>query len=153
MGVKAEGEAAPVAEERVPTRGARTTGEWAYTPAKSELEVGMQTLAEACGSAVAFTYRSIDRLILNAYIPMLQTPGAVAQFLRTVCGKPILSPVVFKALTDRFVAQVQALARTHRIPVLRATGRTGPGEVAQKALRRATRAHRWGIVAIVVHQE
>ncbi len=113
----------------------------------------MQPLAEVCGSAVAFTYRSIDRLILNAYIPTLQTPGAVARFLREVCGKPILSPVVFTALTDRFVARVQALIREQRIPVLRATGRTGPGEVAQQALRRAARANHWGIVAIVVHQE
>jgi hypothetical protein len=63
----------------------------------------MATLAEACGPAVAFTYRSIDRLILNAYIPTLQMPGAMVTFLREVCGKPILSPVVFKALTDRFV--------------------------------------------------
>lgn len=39
-------------------------------------------------TAVAFTYRSIDRLILNAYIPTLQTPGAVAYFLRDVCHKP-----------------------------------------------------------------
>lgn len=113
----------------------------------------MTTLAEACGPAVAFTYRSPDRLILNAYIPTLQMPGAMVTFLREVWGKPILSPVLFKALTDRFVAAVQAFAQTHRIPVLRATGRTGPGEVAQRALRAAARAHRWGIVAIVAHQE
>jgi len=113
----------------------------------------MTTLAEACGPAVAFTYRSIDRLILNAYIPTLQMPGAMVTFLREACGKPILSPVVFKALTDRFVAAVHAFAKTHRIPVLRATGRTGPGEVAQRALRAAAWANRWGIVAIVAHQE
>jgi hypothetical protein len=113
----------------------------------------MTTLAEACGSAVAFTYRSIDRLILNAYIPTLQMPGAMVTFLREVWGKPILSPVVFKALTDRFVAAVHAFTEMHGIPVLRATGRTGPGEVAQRALRAAARAQRWGIVAVVVHQE
>ncbi len=56
----------------------------------------MATVAEAGGSAVAFTYRSIDRLILNAYIPTLQMPGAMVTFLREVCGKPILSPVVFQ---------------------------------------------------------
>jgi hypothetical protein len=95
MAVKTEGEPAPVAEGKVPIRGVRTPGEAAYTPARSAPEVGMATLAEVCGSAVAFTYRSIDRLILNAYIPTLQTPGAVAWFLREVVGKPILSPVVF----------------------------------------------------------
>jgi len=113
----------------------------------------MSTIAEVCGEAVAFTYRSIDRLILNAYIPTLQTPAAMAWFLREVCGKPILSPVVFKGLTDRFVGQVQRFAQEHRIPLLRPTGRTLPGEVGQKALRRAARANRWGVVAIVVHQE
>jgi hypothetical protein len=113
----------------------------------------MQTLAEVCGSAVAFTYRSIDRLLLNAYIPTLQTPGAVARFLRDVHGTPILSPVVFKRLTDRFVAAVERLAAEHRIPVLRPHGRVRPGAVAQPALQRAARANRWGVVAIVVHQE
>jgi hypothetical protein len=113
----------------------------------------MPTLADACGPAVAFTYRSIDRLILNAYIPTLQMPGAMVTFLREVCGKPILSPVVFKALTDRFVAAIRAFTETHRIPVLQATGRTKPGAVAQRALRAATRAQRWGVVAVVVHQE
>jgi len=46
-----------------------------------EGEVGMTTLAEACGSAVAFRYRSIDRPIVNAYIPTLQMPGAMVTFL------------------------------------------------------------------------
>ena len=113
----------------------------------------MPTLADACGPAVAFTYRSLDRLILNAYIPTLQMPGAMVTFLREVCGKPILSPVVFKALTDRFVAAVHGFTRAHRIPVLRATGRTKPGAAAQRALRAAARAQRWGVVAVVVHQE
>ncbi|MDR7548264.1 MAG: hypothetical protein QN149_13415 [Armatimonadota bacterium] len=113
----------------------------------------MKTLAEICDSAVAFSYRSIDRLIVNAYIPTLQTPGAVARFLRDVCHKPILSPVVFKGLTDRFVAQVQRFAQSHQIPILRPTGRTKPGAVAQRVLRHAARANRWGVVAIVVHQE
>jgi len=113
----------------------------------------MKTLAEVCESAVAFTYRSVDRLILNAYIPTLQTPGAVARFLREVCGKPILSPVVFKGLTDRFVAQVQRFAQERQILVLRPTGRAKPGKIAQRALERAARANRWGVVAIVVHQE
>jgi hypothetical protein len=113
----------------------------------------MTTLAEACGPAVAFTYRSIDRLILNVYIPKLQMAGAMVTFLRDVCGKPILSPVVFKALTDRFVAAVHAFTAQHRIPVLHATGRTKPGEVAQRAVHAAARANRWGVVVVVVHQE
>jgi hypothetical protein len=113
----------------------------------------MQTLAEVCGTAVAFTYRSIDRLVLNTYIPTLQTPGAMAHFLRAVCRKPILSGHVFKWLTERFVREVDRFARAQRIPVLRPKRRTLPGKVGQKALQAAARANRWGVVAIVVHQE
>jgi hypothetical protein len=32
-------------------------------------EVAMRTLAEACSAAIAFAYRSIDRLILNGLYP------------------------------------------------------------------------------------
>jgi hypothetical protein len=113
----------------------------------------MQTLAEICGTAVAFSYRSIDRLVLTAYIPALQTPGAIARFFREVCQKPILSGLVFKWLTDRFVTQVQAFAQARHIPVVRIQGRTRPGEIGQRLLRTAHRRQRWGVVGIVVHQE
>jgi len=102
---------------------------------------------------VAFSYRSMDRLVLNAYIPTLQTPAAMAVFFRQVQLKPILAGKVFKDLTDRFVADVMHFAQQDRIPVLRVNGRTRPGEVAQKALKAAQRAGRFGVVAIVVHQE
>jgi hypothetical protein len=42
----------------------------------------MRSLAEVCSTAVAFAYRFIDRLVLTAYIPSLQTPGAMAGCLR-----------------------------------------------------------------------
>ncbi len=37
----------------------------------------MNRLARLCPDAIAFEYRCIDRLILNAYIPTLQTPGVL----------------------------------------------------------------------------
>lgn len=113
----------------------------------------MQTLAEACSAAIAFVYRSIDRLILNAYIPTLQTPGAMAIFLRHVCKKPILSGLVFKWLTDRFVAQVRAFAEARGLSIVYVKGRTKPGAVGQCLLRKAARKGRWGVIAIIVHQE
>jgi hypothetical protein len=103
----------------------------------------MPSLAEICGAAVAFSYRSIDRLVLTAYIPTLQTPGAMAKFFREVCKKPILSGLVFKWLTDRFVTQVCAFAQARHIPVVRVQGRTRPGEVGQRLLRKAHRRQRW----------
>ena len=64
----------------------------------------MNPIAECCADAVAFSYRSMDRLVLNAYIPTLQTPAAMAVFFRQVQRKPILAGKVFKDLTERFVA-------------------------------------------------
>jgi hypothetical protein len=118
-----------------------------------DAELIVHTLAEACSAATAFAYRSIDRLVLNVYIPTLQTPGAMAVFFRQVCKKPILSGLVFKWLTDRFVAQVRAFAATRRIPIVYVKGRTRPGIDGQRQLRKAARQGRWGVVAIIVHQE
>lgn len=113
----------------------------------------MTTLADACGPAVAFTYRSLDRLIVNVDIPTLQMAGAMVTFLREVPGNPMLSPVVFTALPDRFVAAVPAFTETPRIPGLHAPGRTKPGAGAQRARHAAPRAKRWGGIAVVIHQE
>jgi hypothetical protein len=113
----------------------------------------VQTLTEACSAAIAFTYRSIDRLVLNVYIPTLQTPGAMAVFLRQVCKKPILSGLVFKWLTDRFVGQVRAFAEARRVPIVYVKGRTRPGLEGQRQLRKAAHQGRWGVVAVIVHQE
>jgi hypothetical protein len=86
----------------------------------------VRTLAEVCSAAIAFAYRSIDRLILDVYIPTLQTPGAMAIFLRQVCKKPILSGLVFKSLADRFVAQVRAFAQARHVPITYVKGPYAP---------------------------
>jgi hypothetical protein len=113
----------------------------------------MQSLTEACSAAIAFAYRSIDRLVLNVYTPTLQTPAMMAIFFREVWKKPILSGLVFKWLTDRFVSQVRAFAATHGVPIIYVKGRTRPGLEGQRQLRKAARHGRWGVVAIIVHQE
>lgn len=113
----------------------------------------MNRLARLCPDAVAFEYRSIDRLILNAYIPTLQTPGAMAHFLRQVRGKPILAGVVFKQLTDDFVGRVRAFAELHGFPVVSPSRGMRPGEAGQRLLDRAAARGTFGVVGIVVHQE
>ena len=66
----------------------------------------MDTIDECCTDAVASSDRSIDRLILNACIPMPRTPAAMAVFFRKAYRRPILAGNVFKELNDRFVTQV-----------------------------------------------
>ena len=113
----------------------------------------MTPLAESLGEAVAFSYRSMDRLILNAYIPTLQTPGAMAAFFRHVQKKPIPAGAVFKAFTDRWVQGVQRFATTNGLLIHKTPARTRPGAVAQGLLRSAERAGRYGVVAILSNRE
>lgn len=113
----------------------------------------MNRLARLCPDAVDFEYRCIDRLILNAYIPTLQTPGAMAYFLRNVRGKPILSGIVFKQLTDDFVQRTRAFAEKHAVPMLTPPRGTRPGELGQKLLANARKRKRFGVIGVVVHQE
>ena len=113
----------------------------------------MNRLARLCPDAVSFGYRSIDRLILNAYIPTLQTPGAMACFLRQVRGKPILAGIVFKELTDDFLGRIREFAGLRHLPVESPPRGVRPGELGQRMLEKAARRGDVGVVGIVVHQE
>jgi len=110
-------------------------------------------MAEVCKEWIAFRYSCIDRLILNAYIPRMQTPAAMAVFLREVCGKPILSGWVFKDLTERFVDRINQFAAASQVDILQVKGKTRPGELGQKHLEAARRAGRTGLIVILKHQE
>jgi hypothetical protein len=113
----------------------------------------MNRLARLCPEAVAFEYRSIDRLMLNAYIPTLQTPGAMARFLREVRHKPILAGVVFKELTDDFVSRTTEFAESRGLSIQSPPGGMRPGELGQRILDNARKRDQWGVVGIVAHQE
>ena len=113
----------------------------------------MNRLSRLCPDAVSFGYRSIDRLILNAYIPTLQTPGAMACFLRQVRGKPILAGIVFKELTDDFIRRIREFAESHALAIESPARGGRPGELGQQLLNKATRRGKFGVVGIVVHQE
>lgn len=113
----------------------------------------MNRLTRLCPDAVAFEYRSIDRLMLNAYIPTLQTPGAMARFLREVRHKPILAGAVFKELTDDLVRRTTEFAQQKGLSIQSPPGRMRPGELGQKMLSQARKRGDWGVVGIVAHQE
>jgi hypothetical protein len=63
-----------------------------------------------------------DRLYLNAYVPTLQTPGAVVRFLTEHRGNPIPSPALFNPIGNAFRRAVKAYAADHDIPVVKFAG-------------------------------
>ncbi len=67
---------------------------------------------------VTFRLRSIDRLYLNLYQPLLQTPGQLYRFLCTVRGQPLPSPALFGQMTRDLQARVERFAAEQQVPVV-----------------------------------
>jgi hypothetical protein len=78
-----------------------------------------RTVAEVLRNHVTLELEGIDRLYLNAYVPMLQTEGGVAYFFRQQHHKPFVSGALMAPIGEAFVKQVGEFA-TKR------AGRCGP---------------------------
>ena len=68
---------------------------------------------------VTFELESIDRLYLNGYVPGLQTPEAVAHFLRKHRGAKFASSVLLDEISRDFARRIERYVRQHAIAVHR----------------------------------
>lgn len=100
---------------------------------------------------VSFQCECIDRMYLNAYIPILQLPGHLVTFLVKHRGQPIPSPALLGKLTAGFVAAVERFAQEREIPVVRFQKGQRKEEVARPYFERA--GDREGVVLIGIAQE
>jgi hypothetical protein len=107
---------------------------------------------------VALDLGCIDRLYLNAYVPILQAGGQVERFCRHL-GQPIASPAVVQKIGNRFRRDVDAFAGQHKVPILhlkkpdRSRWDDRKLDHVRPHLDKAERAGRCGVVAIVQAQE
>jgi hypothetical protein len=60
------------------------------------------TVNDVLDGHVALDIECLDRVYLNAYVPILQTSAQVVAFLSGHLGFPFPSPVLFRQLGDRF---------------------------------------------------
>lgn len=65
-----------------------------------------------------FELEGIDRMYLNAYVPLLQTPGAVAYFLRTHLGHRVASSVMLDPISKKFIRGIEEFAAAQDIPLI-----------------------------------
>jgi hypothetical protein len=114
---------------------------------------------DVLGGHVALEIECVDRLLLNAYVPNLQVPGQLVQFLCGHLGYPIPSPALLGRIGDRFRARTRRFVGDHEIPVLRLKA---PDRLrwddrkldhVQPHLQQAEREGRFGVVALVVAEE
>ena len=78
-----------------------------------------RNVAEAISDHVTLEVECVDRLYLNLYQPLLQTPGGAACFFRSVRDNPVPSPALMAPMTRAFVAAIEAFAKDGNIDLVR----------------------------------
>jgi hypothetical protein len=58
----------------------------------------------------------LDRIYLNAYVPILQSSGQVVAFMTQHLGKPIPSPALMEHIGTQFRKAVESYASSNGIP-------------------------------------
>jgi hypothetical protein len=91
----------------------------------------MPNVAEPITEHVALTVDCVDRLYLNACVPLLLREGGVVAFLRPR-GQPIPSLALFGHITEGFKAKLQAWAARQGIPWIEFQKGERKDEVVQK---------------------
>ena len=68
---------------------------------------------------VTLKCRSIDRILLQAFVPKLQTAGYVCRFLRWQRGFKIPSSAAFGKIGEAYIKRIRHFAKANNIPVVR----------------------------------
>ena len=111
------------------------------------------TVNDVLDGHVALDIECLDRIYLNAYVPVLQTSSQVVAFLSGHLGFPFPSPALFRQMGDRFRRSVLSFADANDIPWIRFEKDRAKLEVMQPHLARQAATGRSGVAAIGVAQE
>jgi hypothetical protein len=102
---------------------------------------------------VTLKCRSVDRIFLQAYVPMLQSVGQVCIFLRWQRKFKIPSSAAFGKIGDAYVKAIYQFAEKHQIPVVHFEKGEDKEALAQPYLEAAARAGQDRVVLIGIAQE
>ena len=95
----------------------------------------------------------LDRVYLNAYVPVLQSSGQVVAFMTQHLGMPIPSPALMEKISTRFRRGVESFASANGIAWVRFAKADRKLEVMQPYLDRQAATGRSGVAAVGVAQE
>ena len=111
------------------------------------------TVNDVLDGHVALDIECLDRIYLNAYVPILQTSSQVVAFLSGHLGFPFPSPALFRQMGDRFRKAVLSFSDANDIPWVKFGKDQAKLEVMQPHLARQASTGRSGVAAIGVAQE
>src|ERR1039457_6982403 len=95
----------------------------------------------------------LDRVYLNAYVPILQSSGQVVAFMTQHLGLPIPSPALFDKIGQKFRRAVASFAEANDIPWVKFAKDDRKADVRAPYLKRAAATGRTQVAAIGVAQE
>jgi hypothetical protein len=111
------------------------------------------TVNDVLDGHVLLDIECLDRIYLNAYVPILQTSSQVVAFLSGHLGFPFPSPALFRQMGDRFRRAVLSFADANDIPWVKFDKDEAKLEVMAPHLARQASTGRSGVAAIGVAQE
>jgi hypothetical protein len=127
------------------------------TAAGMFVEAGMSartvTISEVLAGHAVLDIECLDRVYLNAYVPILQSSGQVVAFMTQHLGLPIPSPAIFDKIGQKFRRAVALFAEDNNIPWVRFTKDMRKADVMAPYLQRAAATGRSQVAAIGVAQE
>ena len=111
----------------------------------------MTNVNEILRDHVTLTVECMDRIYLNGYIPNLQVPGQLVNFLTKHRGNIIPSPILLGKIGQQFQQAIQEYAQKHEIPLVHFEAGQRKDELAAEYRSKFTQAE--GVVFIGVAQE
>src|SRR4030095_4850990 len=97
---------------------------------------------------ITLSCRSIDRILLQAYVPKLQSVGQVCKFLRWQRQFKIPSSAAFGKIGDSYVRAIHRFAEKHKIPVVHFKKKQDKEKLARPYIEAAAREGKNRVVLI-----
>src|SRR6266851_1576981 len=106
------------------------------------------TVNEVLGGHVKLDIECLDRIYLNAYVPVLQSSGQVVAFMTQHLGMPIPSPALMEKIGTKFRSAVASFASANGIPWVKFSKADRKIETMQPYLARQAATGQSGVAAI-----
>jgi hypothetical protein len=121
--------------------------------AEGGMSARVVTVNEVLGGHVALDIECLDRVYLNAYVPILQSSGQVVAFMTQYLDLPIPSPALLEKISQRFRRSVASFAEANDIAWVKFAKDDRKTDVMRPYLARQAATGRSGVAAIGVAQE
>jgi hypothetical protein len=121
--------------------------------AEGGMSARVVTADEVLGGHAVLDIECLDRIYLNAYIPILQSSRQVVAFMTQYLDLPIPSPALLEKISQRFRRSVASFAEANRIPWVKFGKDARKADVMAPFLKQAAATGRSQVAAIGVAQE